>query len=345
MTLSQDKPSQKESSAGPIAVLGAGSYGTALAILLHNNANDVRLWGRSVQQMNTMQETHQNERYLPDVNLPESMSLYSDLECCLEGVTDVLVAVPSTQFELVLQRLKSIMKGAWRLVWVTKGLDKQSNQLLSTLAARIFSETFPVALLSGPSFAKEVAQQVLTAVTITGNNKPWCDDLVERFHSDYFRVYYNPDFTGVQLCAVGKNVLAIAVGIVDGMGLGANSKAALMTRGMAELQRLLSAVGADSNTLLSLAGVGDIVLTCTDNQSRNRRFGIALGSGLSIAEAEKKVGNEIEGRNNVAQFYALSQLHSVDMPVVEQMYLFLDQKITLAQAVSNLMQRPANVEF
>jgi glycerol-3-phosphate dehydrogenase (NAD(P)+) len=340
-----DLDNQNNITQGPIAVLGAGSWGTALAIHLSLNSNSVRLFARNKEQIDAMRQSRVNQRYLPGIELPSELQLFSDLEQCLHGVSEVMVAVPSTQFEAVLLQLKQCMQHPWRLLWVTKGLDKRSNILLSELVSNIFSDSLPMAMLSGPSFAKEVALQMPTAVSISGNDVDWCHALVARFHADNFRVYYNEDFIGMQLCAVGKNVLAIAVGIAEGMGFGANSKAALITRGMVELQRLLVSMQAASSTILSLAGVGDIVLTCTDNQSRNRRFGVALGAGASIEDAEQQVGMEIEGRNNVSQLRALARRHAIDMPVVEQVYLFLRQEISRDQLVSNLVGRPSKSEF
>ena len=328
----------------PVAILGSGSWGTALAIHLAKMSGSVRLWGRSAEQVDTMCSRRVNERYLPGVVLPKSLSLYSDLSACLDGVEDVMVAVPSTQFESLLHQIKPMVSRNWRLVWVTKGLDQRSNAFLSDRVSAIFSDDLPMAVLSGPSFAKEVAQGVPTAVSIAGNCATWCNDLVKRFHSDLFRVYVNDDFLGVQLCAVGKNVLAVAVGIADGLSLGANSRAALITRGLAELSRLVAAVGGASSTLLGLSGVGDIVLTCTDNQSRNRRFGLAVGQGASIDDARTSLGLEVEGVNNVAQLYYLAKKHQVSMPIVERVYEFFNERISLDELISGLLSRPPGSE-
>jgi glycerol-3-phosphate dehydrogenase (NAD(P)+) len=329
----------------PLAILGAGSWGTALAVHLVGNSNSVRLWGRDGIQIETMRLERENKRYLPGVSLPEELSLYSDLSACLDGVQDVIVAVPSTQFESLLESLKPLVGPNWRLLWVTKGLDQRSHAFLSDRVAAIFSKELPMAVLSGPSFAKEVAQGAPTAVSLAGNSVTWCEELVERFHSESFRVYINEDFLGVQLCAVGKNVLAVAVGMADGLGLGANSRAALITRGLAELSRLLVAVGGSSSTLLGLAGVGDIILTCTDNQSRNRRFGLAVGSGLSVSQARSDLGLEVEGVNNVSQLYYMAKKYQVVMPVVEQVYEFFHERISLQELINNLVSRPACSEF
>ena len=189
------------------------------------------------------------------------------------------------------------------------------------------SPTVPMAVLSGPSFAKEVALGCTTSVTVAGNDDAWCQDVVARFHHAQFRVYVNQDLVGVQLCSVMKNVLAVAVGIADGMELGANSRAALITRGLAEMSRLLTHAGAKQSTLMGLAGIGDIVLTCTDNQSRNRRFGLALGRGASVKDAKAEVGHEVEGFNNVKQLFALAEQYEVEMPIVEQLCLYLHDRL------------------
>ena len=209
----------------------------------------------------------------------------------------------------------------------------------------MISPDVPMAMLSGPSFAKEVAMGCMTSVSVAGNNDAWCQEVVARFHHPQFRVYVNDDFIGVQLCSVMKNVLAVAVGIADGMELGANTRAALITRGLAEMSRLLAKAGAKESTLMGLAGIGDIVLTCTHNQSRNRRFGLALGRGASVDKAKAEVGHEVEGFNNVKQLFGLAQRYHVEMPIVEQLCLYLNGGVELPEILENLLARAPKGEF
>jgi glycerol-3-phosphate dehydrogenase (NAD(P)+) len=328
----------------PIAVLGAGAWGTALALLLGRNGNSVRLWSHDPQQVALMQSTRTNPEFLPGFSLPADLSIDHDLQAVLNGVQDILIVVPSDVFSAVLYRIKSLAPVEPRIVWGTKGLDAASGRLLHETVAQVLGDTTPAAVLSGPSFAHELAAGFPTAVSLSGNQPDFLRDLIHRFHGDNLRVYENPDFIGVQLCGVVKNVLAIAVGMADGLQLGANTRCALMTRGMAEMGRLNAALGGKPATLMSLAGVGDFVLTCTDDQSRNRRFGLAIGRGASVQQAALSIGKVIEGLTNTEHVRQLSHRFLIEMPITEEIHKILYHGHAPREVVTNLLKREPKSE-
>lgn len=323
----------------PIAVVGAGSWGTALALLLARNGSAVRLWGHDHDDVLLMQQQRVNSRYLPDYPFPENLSVQLELVDALQEVRDILIVVPSAAFREVVSRLVPLITQQHRVVWGTKGLDSANSETLDVIARRILGEKIALAVLSGPSFASEVAGGLPTAVTLASQDAVFSDDLVARFSNDTFRLYKSRDIIGVELCGVMKNVLAIAAGICDGLKLGSNARSALLTRGMAELDRLLQTMGGDSRTLMSLAGFGDIILTCTTDQSRNRRFGLMIGAGCSVTVAIEKVGQVVEGYVNASQLHRLSEKHQLDMPIVNTVYRILQQKIKPTAAVAELLSR------
>jgi glycerol-3-phosphate dehydrogenase (NAD(P)+) len=327
----------------PIAVIGAGAWGTALALLLASNGNAVRLWGNEPAHQQKMIVDRENHRYLPGFVFPDNLQVMMTLSEALDGVKDILVVVPSHAFRQVVQEIKTYVEEP-RLAWGTKGLDPDHQQLLHRVVAEIFSEQTPIAVLSGPSFAKEVAAGKPTAVSLAGNDAAFSHDMIKRFHNPNFRVYENSDLVGLQLCGTLKNILAIAVGIADGMELGANTRAALMTRGLVEMQRLCQVMGAQQETLMSLAGIGDLVLTCTDDQSRNRRFGKAIGQGKSCEAAEKQIGQAVEGLHNVKQVEALAAQYRVEMPITHQVHQILFASLDPKVAMMALLSRPVKTE-
>lgn len=311
----------------PIAVIGAGVWGSALATLLARNGNHVKIWGIVPPQFD---------------HHPDNIDVCDNLESCLKDVNDILIVVPSHAFRQVLQEIK-MLNTKPNIVWATKGLDPETCQLLHEVVEEILPGIH-YAVISGPSFAKEVANDIPTAVSVAGNNTEFVNDVVERFHNHHFRVYVNDDLKGIQLCGAVKNVLAIAVGMADGLKFGANTRAALITRGLAEMSRLCEAVGADPRTLMSLAGVGDLVLTCTDNQSRNRRFGLLMGEGCSVEDAKNKIGQAVEGLDNVSQVYRLAQQYELQMPITEQVNNILYKGCDAKVAVQELLERSPKSE-
>lgn len=324
-----------------VAILGAGSWGTAVAIHLAKIGHRVVLWGHDPKHVEQMAHLRANPRFLPDVVFPDLLIPNANLHDAIAQADYVIVAVPSHAFSDVLKQIKPPLAG---LTWITKGVEPLTHQLLSDLVAEHWSKHTPIAVLSGPSFAKEVAHFLPTALTLAGNNAAYQKEIHHLFHHHNIRVYLSDDLIGIQICGAVKNILAIACGISDGLGYGANAKAALITRGLAEMSRLGLKLGAKAETFIGLAGVGDLVLTCTDDQSRNRRFGLYLGHGLSLAEAERQVGQVVEGKHNAAQICAIATQHQIEMPICDQVNQLLLESITPQQAVSNLMSRPARGE-
>jgi glycerol-3-phosphate dehydrogenase (NAD(P)+) len=330
-----------------IAVLGAGSWGTALAIQLGRNGQATLLWGHDPQHMAEISRERCNRRYLPAVMLPDHVTPEADLDLVLRQVQDVLIAVPSQAFRSLLEAVVAwhcaqgieLAADQRRIVWATKGLDPASGRLLHESAQEIVGPSVPLAVLSGPTFAGEVAAGMPTAITLACRDPEFSAALLVRLHDDRFRVYTNDDLVGVGLGGAVKNVLAIAAGIADGLQFGANSRAALVTRGLAEMMRLGVALGGQRETFMGLAGLGDLVLTCTDNQSRNRRLGLALADGHSAAAAQETIGQVVEGVAAARDIRQLAARYGVEMPIVEQVYQVLYRGSPIAEAVAALFSR------
>ncbi|EPC5392323.1 NAD(P)H-dependent glycerol-3-phosphate dehydrogenase [Serratia liquefaciens] len=323
-----------------MTVIGAGSYGTALAITLARNGHSVVLWGHNPEQIQKMQHDRCNQAFLPDVTFPDTLLLEANLARALAASRDVLVVVPSHVFGDVLRQLKPHLRPDARIVWATKGLEAETGRLLQDVAREALGEAIPLAVVSGPTFAKELAAGLPTAIALASTDAQFADDLQQLLHcGKSFRVYSNPDFIGVQLGGAVKNVIAIGAGMSDGIGFGANARTALITRGLTEMTRLGSALGADPSTFMGMAGLGDLVLTCTDNQSRNRRFGIMLGQGKGVQEAQDSIGQVVEGYRNTKEVLALAQRHGVEMPITEQIYQVLYCHKDAREAALSLLGR------
>lgn len=326
-----------------LAILGAGAFGTALAISLGNNQQTVTLWDRNVEKLHHLRKSRLHP-HLGLITLPASIHIETTLHKALACVRDILIAVPSQGFRELLLTLKPLITAEHRIAWVTKGFEAHTGHLLHNLVFEILG-TRPIAVLSGPSFALEVARGLPTAVVIASNNQDFSADLMNRFNNAHFRTYANPDIIGVELGGAVKNVLAIATGMSDGLGFGANARAALITRGIAEMQQLYTALGAESSTLLSLAGIGDLILTCTDDQSRNRRLGFMMGQGLSLAKAKENIGQSVEGVYAAHEIYGLIQKHALFMPICEQVFHLVTHTTTPQQAAQKLLVRDVKKEF
>lgn len=308
----------------PVSILGAGSYGTALAIALARNGHRTYLWGHNPSKMAEMAQLRMNQDFLPDIPFPDSLQITADLEEALAKSRDLLLVVPSHVFAEVLARIQPLLRAEHRIIWATKGLERDTGRLLQDVAWQILGENYPLAVLSGPTFAKELALGMPTAITLSSTDLEFADQMQQRIHcSKSFRVYLNDDMVGVQLGGAIKNVIAIGAGISDGIGFGANARTALITRGLAEITRLGVSLGANPKTFMGMAGLGDLVLTCTDNQSRNRRFGLMLGQGKSAQEAMTEIGQVVEGFYNTKEAYLLAQRQGIEMPIVEQIYQML----------------------
>lgn len=326
-----------------LAVLGAGSWGTALAILLARNGLEVVLWGHRTTEIALLARDRCNARYLPGVPFPENLALTASLEQAAAAPTQ-LVVVPSHAFESLLVRLHPLCAPDTGLAWATKGLEPTQGRLLHEVARAIFGDTTPLAVLSGPTFAGEVAAGLPTAITVAATVPDFAASLADRLHNGRFRAYTSADIIGVQLGGATKNVLAIAAGVADGLGFGANARAALVTRGLAEMMRLGVTLGGRPETLMGLAGVGDLILTCTDDQSRNRRFGLGLARGLGQDAVAATIGQEIEGIATARIVREVARRHGVDMPITEQVYRILYEGLAPRDAVDELLLREPKVE-
>lgn len=318
-----------------IAILGAGSWGSAVAISLANQGHEVWLWARDTKQAQSMQSQRENQRYLPGITLPQTLKVSADLKFCLQ-FENILIGLPSHAFAQLLSQFPQAPKN---LAWLTKGVEAKTHQLLSDLVEQQFGP-IPMAMISGPSFAKEVAQSKPTALVVAANQMQFAKHWQQLLHAGPTRVYTSDDLIGVQVCGAVKNVLAIACGISDGLEYGANSRAALITRGLAEMQALGLALGGKTESFYGLAGLGDLVLTCTDNQSRNRRFGLLIGQGKDKASACASIQQVVEGLDNVAQVHALASKYQLELPITTAVYQILYQNQPAQQAAAMLLSRP-----
>ncbi len=327
-----------------IAVLGAGSWGTTLAILAARNGCQTLLWGHNPKHMVALAQDLENKHYLPGVAFPENLTVTSDLADVADFCSLILVSVPSHAFKTTLVDLKAHLSHDIQIAWATKGFNADGGSLLHNVVAEIFSVKTPAALLSGPSFAKEVADGLPTAITLASSQPDFSNILSDILRSERFRIYTNTDLIGVEVGGAVKNVMAIAAGIADGLGFGANTRAALITRGLNEMIRLGIKLGGKQETFMGLAGLGDLILTCTDNQSRNRRLGLALGKGKDLNAAILEIGQEIEGISAAKETYLLAQKYAIDMPITEQTYKVLYDGLSPELAVQNLLAREQKAE-
>ena len=299
----------------PVAILGAGSWGTAIALYLARRGQTVRIWSIDKSEIDEMLADRAHNRYLPGFSLPDEIRPMANLAEAIQDVDDVIVVVPSVGFRATLTMLKPLIQPRVRITCASKGLDAETGKLLSEVAEETLGKEHKFAMLSGPSFAREVAAGLPAAVVIASHHKAFVADLVQRFDSPLFRVYPSSDVVGVEVGGVVKNVVAIATGIFDGLELGASARSALITHGLEEIIRLGTRLGGKIDTFIGLSGLGDLILTCSDNLSRNRRMGLALGKGKNVHEAEREVGQVVEGKRNAEIVVMLANRHGIDMPI------------------------------
>jgi glycerol-3-phosphate dehydrogenase (NAD(P)+) len=326
-----------------MTVIGAGSWGTALAILLAREGHPTQLWGRDREQLEAMRAARRNSRYLPDASFPESLQVSADLAQALQGARDALIAVPSHAFRATLERIRPFLAPHTRIAWATKGFEIESGLLPHQVVREVLGAT-PGAVLSGPTFAKEVGAGLPTAMTVASPDEQFAKELAHRLSGSSFRAYTQTDIMGVEVGGAVKNVIAIGSGIADGMGFGANTRVALITRGLAEMMRLGVKLGAQRETFMGLAGLGDLVLTCTDDQSRNRRFGMALGRGEMPAQAQSAIHQVVEGVPAARAVYDVAQRLQVDMPICREIYGIMYENKPVRAAVQALMGREVRSE-
>mgnify|MGYP000022749574 FL=1 len=327
-----------------LAVLGGGAWGTALALQLARRGHRVALWVRSEAHAEAIQQARCNARYLPDIDLPEGIEATADLDAALASAEQVLVATPSHAFRPTLEQIVPILPATVGLAWACKGFEPNTGRFLHEVAQSVAGERRPMALISGPSFAHEVARGLPTAVTVAANDPKFGALWASLLHGEAFRAYYTDDLVGAELGGALKNVIAVACGLADGLGLGLNTRAALITRGLAEMIRLGDALGAQTKTLIGLAGVGDLVLTCTGDLSRNRRFGLMVGEGRSADEALAEIGQVVEGVNTAEEAMRLAERCGVEMPITEQVFGIIHRGWSPAKGVKVLLERDQKPE-
>lgn len=327
-----------------VAVLGAGSWGTALATLLARNGHHTRLWARDGKMLAAMAASRRNTRYLPECELPASLQYEADLDTALIGVDWALLAVPSEAFARQVEAVAERLPASAGLAWATKGFEPGTGRFLHELVAERLPEA-PAAVITGPSFAREVALGQPTAITVNSADAAFAQDIADALHSDNFRAYTGNDMLGAELGGAMKNVLAVATGVADGMGLGLNARAGLITRGMNEMLRLGLALGARAETLMGLSGLGDLVLTCTGDLSRNRRLGLALGRGVPLAEALSGIGQVVESMVTAEEVMRLAEQHGLELPIASHVRAVLHGQTTPQAALISLMAREQKPEF
>jgi len=305
----------------------------------------VRLGGvMELDLLDDMATAGENARYLPGVSFPSNLQAFRDIEECLEGARDILLVVPSHGLRATLTTIQPLLNEQSRVCWATKGFELHTGKLPHQVAAEVLGVNRPVAVLSGPTFAKEVGAGLPTAMTIAANDAEFADALAVALSAENFRAYTSDDMVGVEVGGAVKNVLAIGAGMSDGLGFGANTRIALINRGLAEMTRLGVALGAKQETFMGLAGMGDLVLTCTDNLSRNRRMGLALASGKSVDEAKEEIQQVVEGVMAAEAVNEVAEKLEIEMPICHQIYRILYEDAEPREAVGALMNRQLKSE-
>jgi len=326
-----------------VSVIGAGSWGTALAIHSHQCGHQVRLWVHSEDTFRILSERRVNELYLPEFPLSQEIAITQDPQCVQDADYSLLV-VPSTHFRSTFTQFLPQWRQGSVLISCIKGMERETSKRISEIVAELSGDRFVFSVLSGPSFAKEVAEHHPTAVVIGSENREIGREIQEDFRSQYFRLYYNPDVLGIEIGASIKNIIAIAAGVVSGLGYGYNTLSGLITRGLAELNRLAVELGANPVTLSGLAGLGDLILTCTGRLSRNRQVGFELGKGKKIEEITGHTRMIAEGVRTTEAVWKLAQKLQVSMPITEQVYKVIYEGHDPRAAILQLMSRELKEE-
>lgn len=326
-----------------IAVIGSGSWGIALALLLHHNGHNVRIWSYSEEEARLINE-EKRCKFLPEISLPENFPCYTSLEKTIKGAEIVLIVTPSNAIRSTLMNLKPFVTENQIFVLCSKGMEAETQKVYTEVISEVLPEV-RVAALSGPSHAEEVSKMVPTAVVIASKEEEILEELQNVFMNDNFRVYTNTDIYGVELGGSLKNIIALCCGIAIGLGYGDNTIAALITRGLLEISRLGTAAGAEMQTFYGLTGLGDLFVTCSSEHSRNRKCGILLAKGLSVEEAKQEVGMVVEGINAIEGAYILVQKHNIYAPIITEVYDLLHNGKSPKEATHNLMNKGKKTEF
>lgn len=341
---------KKMKSNDKICVIGAGSWGTALAMLLSRKGYEVDLWGHRPEHVAHLLADRENKRYLPGIIFPEKLHPRKNLEKAVIGAEIVVMVVPSHSYRTTFHQMIPFLEKKCRVVSAVKGIENSSLMTMTQVMEELLAEqgglekNIEYGVLSGPSFAKEVANEVPTAVTIGFENLQTAKEIQMVFVTDFFRVYASSDVIGLEISAALKNIIAIATGVCDGLGYGLNTRAALITRGLAEIQRLGIALNADPLTFSGLSGIGDLMLTCTGDLSRNRMVGLKLGEGKNLDQIKSEMSMVAEGIKTTRSVYDLAQRLQIEMPILEQVYNILYKEKKCSDAVKDLLQRELKVE-
>ena len=328
-----------------IAVVGAGSWGTALATLLARHGHTTVLWGRDAAVIEAIDQRHENPRYLPGIPLPESLRASTDLAATVAGADWILVVVPSHAFAETVRALAPLRPAGAGVAWATKGFEPGSGRFLHEVAREVLGPDVPLAVVTGPSFAKEVTLGLPTAITVHGDDDAFSQQVADAMHGPAFRAYTGDDMVGAELGGAMKNVLAVATGVADGMQLGLNARAGLITRGLNEMLRLAAAIGGKPETLMGLAGLGDLVLTSTGDLSRNRRLGLALGRGQSLQDAVKEIGQVVESVQTADEVMRQADRHGIDLPISKAVQSVLHGELSPSEGLQQLLAREQKPEY
>ena len=320
-----------------VGFIGGGSFGTALVILLANKGNEVSIYDKDQSVVDDININRKNDRYIKDLDIPSNLTAYNNLDDAIEGIDYLVLAVPSHIIRIVARSLKGKLNANVPIVSIAKGIEEGTDIRLS----EVINEELPnkVVVLSGPSHAEEVALQIPTTLVVTSKDMECAKEIQDLFMTSYFRVYTNDDIVGVEIGGAVKNIIALAAGVIDGIGYGDNTKAALMTRGMKEISRIGVALGGKEDTFYGLTGMGDLIVTCTSMHSRNRRAGILIGKGETLDSALKEVGMVVEGVKACKAFYELKEKMNISMPITDSLYKVLFQGKSAEEGVKELMER------
>lgn len=333
-----------------ICVVGAGSFGTALAILLADKGHEVALWGHNSAHIDRLTKDRENRKYLPGIIFPENLGIFTELEQAVDAAGTLVMAVPSHCYRSVFSQIIPFITEKCRIISAVKGIENDSlmtmTQVMAELIVReeIEDKNIELGVLSGPSFAKEVANKIPTAVTVGFENLQTAKEMQRLFVTDYFRVYATTDLIGLEISASLKNIIAIAAGVCDGLGYGLNTRAALITRGLAEIQRLGMKLGGEAATFAGLSGLGDLLLTCTGDLSRNRTVGLKLGEGKSLEQIKEEMEMVAEGVKTTKSAYDLARKLQIEVPIIEQVYNIIYLAKNCSEAVRDLLGRELKVE-
>ena len=327
-----------------ITIIGAGAWGTALAIHFASHNHQVAMWARNAEHLSAMQAERENKRYLPGFKLPNSLTAHSDLGTALEGSELVMVVTSVAGLRDSVELLKQHGAGHLPVITACKGFELDTGLLTFQVVKEVLPDNEKIGVLSGPSFAQELAKQLPCAVVLASENEPWINEMVQELNTPVMRLYANTDIIGVAVGGAVKNVMAIATGLSDGLEYGLNARAALVTRGLAEITRLAVAMGAQPKTLMGLAGIGDLILTCTGALSRNRKVGLGLAEGKELHQVLREIGHVAEGVPTIDEVFETACRYQIDMPITQMLYQLVRKELPVQEVMERLMMRGAKSE-